>query len=211
MKINDLSQLSRMLFFTKDTLRQLENRADSLDYNLKYWKKRGIIIALKKGMYILKERWEKEINRDLYMMYLSNKIYEPSYLSLEYVLNKYSLLTEAVYGLTSITTRSTKFFNNDLGRFSYYSISPKLFGGYELDKFYSAPIFIANKTKALFDYLYLRFLKKTPIEKNEVSELRINWENINSKEFKQLQSYALLTDSIRVKKILNLIKSQYYA
>ena len=85
MKINDLSQLSQMLFFTKESLRQLENRADSLDYNLKYWKKRGIIIALKKGMYILKERWEKEINRDLYMMYLSNKIYEPSYLSLEYV------------------------------------------------------------------------------------------------------------------------------
>src|SRR4030066_789775 len=123
MKINDLSQLSRMLFFTKDTLRQLENRADSLDYNLKYWKKRGIIIALKKGMYILKERWEKEINRDLYMMYLSNKIYEPSYLSGEYVMNKYSLLTEAVYGLTSITTKKPKAFVNELGNFTYYSIS----------------------------------------------------------------------------------------
>jgi len=211
MKVKDLAKLSRLLFFSKDSLRQLENRANALDYNLKYWKKRGVIIPLKKGLYILKDRWDKETNRDLYLAYLANKLYEPSYLSLEYVLNKYSLLTEAVYGLTCITTRSTKFFVNDLGRFSYYSISPKLFSGYNQERSYVAPILIAKKTKALFDYLYLRFLKKTPVDQKEVMELRINWENVNPQEFKQLQRHAALSNSIRVNKIIELIKDHYYA
>ena len=211
MKVKELTKLSRLLLFSKDSLRQFESRADALDYNLKYWKKRGVIITLKKGLYILKDRWDKETKRDLYLAYLANKLYEPSYLSLEYVLNKYSLLSEAVYGLTCITTGSTKFFVNDLGRFSYYSISPKLFSGYKQERSYVVPILIAKKTKALFDYLYLRFLKKTPVDPKEVMELRINWENVNPQEFNQLQRYATLSNSIRVKKIIELIKNQYYA
>src|SRR3989344_7683405 len=123
MKIKDLTKLSNLYFFSKETLRQLERDDDSLNFNLKYWKKRGNLIPVKRGFYVLKDRWEKEINKDLFLMYLANKLYEPSYISLEYVLNKYSLLSEGVYGLTSVSTRSTNFFNNDLGRFSYYSIS----------------------------------------------------------------------------------------
>ena len=211
MKIKDLTKLSNLFFFSKETLRQLERDDDSLNFNLKYWKKRGNLIPVKRGFYVLRDRWEKEINKDLFLMYLANKLYEPSYISLEYVLNKYSLLSEGVYGLTSVSTRSTNFFNNDLGRFSYYSISPRLFCGYEFDKSFGMPIFVAKKTKALFDYLYFRFVKRTPLELKEIIELRINWENISSKEFKELKLYTKLSKSRRIKIIMNLIRKKYYA
>ncbi|MBM3209667.1 hypothetical protein FJZ40_05280 [Candidatus Shapirobacteria bacterium] len=211
MKAKELARFTPLLFFTKESLRSLEKNEDSLNSNLKYWLKKGVILSLKKGFYVLKERWEKELARDLYLEYLANKLYEPSYLSSEYVMGKYSLLTEAVYTLTSVTPKTTRSFKNRLGFFNYYSISSRLFEGFEIKKFSSAPILIAKKPKAVFDFLYLRFLKSTPVNEKEIAELRVNWENINEKEFREIQAYARLTQSKRVKETIGLIKRMYYA
>lgn len=211
MKVANLKKITPLSFFTKETLRQIEPSDQRLNFNLKYWLKAGTITQLKKGVYILKERWEKEPNKELYFEYLANKLYEPSYLSLEYVMNKYSLLSEAVFGITSITTKTTKTFVNKLGSFSYYSCSPRLFTGYEVKQFASASILIAKKPKAVFDFLYLRFLKKTPINPKTIDELRINWENITRKEFQEIVDYASLAKSKRVKTVIKLIKRSFYA
>jgi predicted transcriptional regulator of viral defense system len=210
MKFNKLSTIENLLFFTKEALRTLEPNNSSLDFNLKYWLKKGRIISLKNGMYVLKDRWEKEQNKQLYLEYLANKILEPSYLSGEYVLSKYALLAEAVYTITSITTQCSKSFTNNLGQFNYYSITPKLFTGYKTVAFDSATVLVANKEKALFDYLYLRFLKLTPINTKAIEELRINWENINTREFLRVKNYAKKARSTRIKKLISLIEKQYY-
>ncbi|MBI5452207.1 hypothetical protein HY945_02005, partial [Candidatus Gottesmanbacteria bacterium] len=110
MKTIQLDKLTNLLLFTKETLRQLEENNDRLDFNIKYWLKKGKIITLKKGLYVLKERWEREINKDDYRQYLANQLYQPSYLSCEYVMSKYGLLTEGVFGITSMTTKTTKAF-----------------------------------------------------------------------------------------------------
>lgn len=211
MKSADLRKLNNLYFFTKEALRQIEPSEQRLNFNLKYWLWKGKIISLKSGLYILKEKWEKEENKDLYLEYLANRIYEPSYVSGEWVMDKYSLLTEAVWGITNITTKPTKSFTNELGAFSYYSMTPKLFGGYEIKKFYSAPVLVAKKSKALFDFLYLRFLKETPINEKTIKELRINWENVSSKDFKEIHKYARVSGSKKIKSALNLIKKIYYA
>lgn len=211
MKADQLSRLSNLLFLTKDSLRQVEANEAALDFNLKYWLKQGIIIAVKNGVYILKDKWEKTVDKQAYLEYLANKIYQPSYVSLEYVMAKYSLLTEAVYGLTSITTKIPKTFISGLGKFSYCSISPRLFTGYKIREFGSAPIFIAVKAKAVFDYLYLRFLKKTPINQKAVAELRINWENLSKNEFASLRRYAGISASRRLNRLIELIEAAHYA
>lgn len=210
MKKANLNNLNNLLLFTKESLRQWEKDEDSLSFNIKYWSKNGLIIPIKKGKYVLKSRFEKEGNKDLYLEYLANKIYEPSYISGEYVMSKYSLLTEAVYGISSITTRKTKTFDNKLGKFNYYSLTPKLFFGYESVKFYSANIMVAKKPKAVFDYLYLRFYKNALISEKAIEELRINWENLNKKEFKELEKYANNAKNKRTLKVVNLIKKKYY-
>lgn len=207
---SNLDYLNNLLFLTKESLRQWEKKDNVLNSNIQYWKKREFIIPLKKGLYITKSRLEKEENKDLYIEYLANKIYEPSYISCEYVMDKYSLLTEAVYGLSSISTKKTKLFNNKLGRFMYYSLTDKLFFGFETKKFYSASILIAKKTKAVFDYLYLRFYKNAVISEQSIEELRINWENLNKKEFEEVQEYAKITKNKRILEVINLIKRKYY-
>jgi len=210
MKKANLNNLNNLLLFTKEALRQWEKNEDTLSFNIKYWKKNGIIIPLKKGKYILKSRFEKEENKDMYLEYLANKIYEPSYVSGEYVMSKYNLLTEAVYGISSITTKKTKTFENQIGRFNYYTVSLRLFFGFEITKFYSANIMMAKKSKAVFDYLYLRFLKNSLISEKSIQELRINWENLNKKEFKEIEKYAKIVKNNRILKVISLIKKIYY-
>lgn len=210
MKINDVKNLKNLLFFTKENLRLLERNENTLASNIKYWAKNELIVPLKKGKYILKSRFEKEENKDLYLEYLANKIYEPSYISGEYVMEKNNLLTEAVYGISSVTTKKTKKFDNKLGRFNYYSLSPRLFFGFEITKFYSANIMVAKKSKAVLDYLYLRFYKNALISEKSIEELRINWENLNKKEFNELKKYATITKNKRVMEVIRLIKKEYY-
>jgi len=211
MKAKELIRFAPLLFFCKESLRALEKNEDSLNSNVKYWLRQGVIFSLKKGFYLVKERWEKEPEKDLYLEYLANKLYEPSYLSLEYVMSKYSLLTEGVYTLTSVTPKTTKSFKNKLGVFNYYSVSPRLFTGFELKKFSSVPILIAKKPKAVFDFLYLRFLKNTPVNEKEIAELRINWENLKPGEFRKVQEYTRLAKNQRISRVITLINKIYYA
>jgi predicted transcriptional regulator of viral defense system len=210
MKKNQLKNLEKLLIISKEAFRQFEKDEENLNFNLKYWTKKDVLIRIKKGQYILKSKLEKE-DRQTYLEYIANKIYEPSYLSCEYVMDKYGLLTEGVFALTSVTTKKTKIFSNKLGRFVYYSLSPILFFGYTIKKTSLTNIFIATKAKALFDYLYLRFLKKTPINEKNIEELRINWENLSKKEFLEIKKYGAICKNKRVIKVINLIFKKYYA
>jgi predicted transcriptional regulator of viral defense system len=210
MKITELKKINNLLIISKESLRQLEPNEQALNANIKYWVKKGDLIRIKKGRYILKSFFEKEEDKESYLEYLANKIYQPSYLSCEYVMQKYGLLTEAVYGITSITTRKTKTFTNQLGQFTYYSITPSLFFDFEIKKYRNADILIAKKQKAIFDFLYLRFLKNAEISEKAVEELRINWENFNKGELAELKIYGKKSKNQRIIRLISLIEKQYY-
>ncbi len=211
MKKADLNKLSNFLIITKESLSQFEQKENVLNGNIKYWIKKGDLIRVKKGRYILRSTYEKEKNKESFLEYLANKIYQPSYLSCEYVLNKYNLLTEAVYGITSITTKKTKIFNNSFGIFTYYSLLPNFFFDYDLKKFKDTNILIAKKEKAVFDYLYLRFFRQKIISEKVIEELRINWENLSKSEFNKLKKYLKLVKNIKMIEVINLIEKNYYA
>lgn len=211
MRLNKLKEgIGNLLLLNKNILRSFESRENVLNANIKYWLKNNELVLLKKGAYILKDKYDKEPQKDLYLEYISNQLIQPSYLSLEYVLAKYQLLTEPVRAITLITTKTTREITNKIGVFRYYSISQALFTDYEIKYFYDSPIMIAQKNKALFDYLYLRFLKNAPINGSAVKNLRINWENVSEKEFAKLYSYLALTESKRIKNVLDIIRDLYY-
>ena len=212
MKLQDLKQnTSNLLVFTKNTLRKLEPSEDALSANIKYWLESGELIQLKKSLYILADTYTSEQNKDEYLEYLASKIVSPAYLSLEYVLAKYQILSEPVRVLTAVTTKSTKDITNKLTTYRYYSISNKLFCGYELKFFKDAPIYEATKSKALFDYLYFRFLKERLVTTQEIENMRLNWENISKKEFEKAKKFLKLTKSKRLKEVFKIIENKYYA
>lgn len=200
---------TNLLLLNKNIIRSFEPKEELLAANIKYWLKNNDLIALKKGVYLLKERYDKEPAKDLYIEYLANQLIQPSYLSAEYVLAKYQLLSEPVNAITSITVKSTREINNPLAVFRYYTIQKPLFRDYKIKYFYNSPILEAEKGKALFDFLYLRFVKSKMADEQTIKNLRLNWENFSQNDLIKACSYAPFTNNKNIKKIFTLIKKLY--
>ena len=208
-KLLKISQ--KLLVFNKSALRVLEKNPNALSANIGYWIKQKKIIGLKNGWYVLADKYRQATDKDGYLAYIANQLLKPSYLSAEYVLAKYQILSEPVNALTSITTKSGREIINDLGAFRYYSLVPRLFFDYNIKYYQGAPIFEAEKAKALFDFLYLRFLSRKPVNASALANLRFNWENISAADFKKAQEYLKLVKSQRLLSLFSMIKKQHYA
>jgi predicted transcriptional regulator of viral defense system len=119
---------------------------------LYYWQNQGTIQPLAGGYYILADREMDE----MVLFMVANKIYEPSYVSLESALAYYEIIPETVLGVTSISSRKTKQYESAWGVFSYRSVKPQTMIGYQVIESTPGIKFkIACLEKALLDYLYL--------------------------------------------------------
>ena len=93
--------------------------------------------------------------KDFWKLWTSNRIYHPSYVSMETTLSYYGLIPEAVYTTTAVGTLKTKSFDTPLGAFSYQHLKPALFFGYRLLDWKGFPIKMAEPEKVILDYFYL--------------------------------------------------------
>lgn len=91
------------------SLRQLDCKASNLE-------KSGVIIRLKKGMYVVSPY---ESGKPLVLPLLANHIYGPSYVSMESALRYYGLIPESVYSTVSITSGVARTYENKVGTFRY--------------------------------------------------------------------------------------------
>jgi len=139
---------------------------------LSEWQKKGYIRLIRRGYYIFSDL---ELNEAVLFL-IANKIYSPSYISLEMAFSYYNLIPEAVYGITSVTTQKTNNFRTSLGEFIYQHIKPELMFGYKLIEYNDHNFKIVEIEKALLDYFYLNPQLKT---EDDFSEMRFN-----KKEFK---------------------------
>lgn len=120
-------------------------------YFLRRFVAQDLLVCLKRGLYMLKRAniSEQEI---------ANRLYSPSYLSLEYVMHQKGILAEAPYEITSITTKPTRKFDIKGKIFSYVTAKRSQYGGYVIEKINGRPILTATAQKAKEDYEYLRSL-----------------------------------------------------
>jgi hypothetical protein len=116
------------------------------------WQRKGYLHALKRGTYVLDERYRRA---PVSAQFVANYLVVPSYLSLEYALSHYGLLPEAARACTSVTTKSTRRFSNLLGTFTYRTVKRPLFFGFRPVRDESAECLLAEPEKALLDYLHL--------------------------------------------------------
>ena len=157
-------------------------------YFLETQVKDGFLSRLKRGIYMLKTDQPSEEE-------IANAIYKPSYISFEYALAYYNLIPEMVYTITSATTKPTRLFDVSGIAYSYKTIKKEAFTGYFLKKVENKSFLIAEKEKALVDYLYFVSLKKSP-ENDRLETKGFNKEKIIF--------YAAL---FKNKKLNNLIKA----
>jgi len=206
-KTKTISELVKTLpFFDFQDIAPVEKNRTYLAIILSRYIKSGKFIRLKKGFYTTKEYVdETQKNRSFsrYLEFLANVLYQPSYLSLEYVLSQHSLITEVAANFTSVTINKTKHFSNSLGRFFYHTVKNELFSGFNIEKEGNLTILKATKTKALFDFLYLR--KNLLSDENTVEELRLNLLNLTGRDIRELKKYVDSEGSKRMKNIFNLI------
>jgi predicted transcriptional regulator of viral defense system len=118
--------------------------------NLKNWIKKGHLIMLRRGLYAL-----SEMQHRVDVLVFATKIYPPSYISMETALSFYGIIPEAVFTVTSVTTRKTKKFNTPMGNYSYQKIKKEAFGGFETKIREGISFNLALPEKAMIDFLYL--------------------------------------------------------
>lgn len=174
------------------------------NHRLVEWQKQGYIKKIIRGFYILSDL---EIN-ELTSFSIANKIYEPSYISLESALRHYNFIPEQTFAVTSISTRKTNKFKTKTDVFVYSNIKPSLFFGYEIMRFKNFTFKIADREKAILDYLY--FHRHFTTEK-DLEELRFNIEEIQETiDRKKLENYLLKYNNKKfIKTINNFIKLVY--
>lgn len=163
---------------------------------LSEWQKKGYIQKIIKGYYIFPE---VDLNEKT-LWSIANKIYKPSYVSLETAMAHYGLIPESVYAITSISTRRTYSFETPVGLFSYKTMKPMRFFGYTLLN----GIKMATMEKAILDYLYIHpGIGEVP----DFSSLRIHREEmrrrIDQKRFTAyLERFGQNRLSVRAGKLL---------
>jgi predicted transcriptional regulator of viral defense system len=165
-----LKEKNMRLFTVQDFGRLFQEPAYKIKYFLEKQTQQNLLVRLKKGIYALKSDFPQEEE-------IANFLYQPSYLSFEYALAYYNILPEMPYQITSATTKPTRIFSSNNLDFSYLSIKREAYTGYSLFKTDKCSFMIADKEKALVDYLYYVILGKKTF--NERLNLRnIDWRKV---------------------------------
>ena len=140
------STLNDFPVFSTADIRTVDSNFDRRRLN--EWQGKGYIRKISKGLYIF-----SDVDIDESMLFrIANKLYRPSYISLETAMAHYQLIPEVVYGVTSVSTRRTYRFGTSLAHFTFRTVSPRLFFGYMLT---SESAKIATVEKTLLDFFYL--------------------------------------------------------
>lgn len=116
------------------------------------WCKAGKLIPLRRGMYAFAEEYRRQ---QIQPAEIANRIYTPSYLSLQWALSYHGLIPEMAVAYTSVTTRQTKRFQNKFGTFSYRHLKQEYFFGYERVDMTNRTVLLAKPEKALLDLWYI--------------------------------------------------------
>ena len=113
--------------------------------------RKGYLELVRNGHYLnLKSQNFKQVPLEK----IANALYFPSYISAEWALQYYGLLTERVYTITSVTPRKSINFKTSLGNFEFNHLHKHRYAfGYEV---LENDFMIARPEKALIDYLNLR-------------------------------------------------------
>lgn len=160
---------------------------------LRRYTQAGLIIQLRKGLYILADTVLPDI-------YLANKLYEPSYVSLEFALSYHGIIPETVYEITSITTRPTKQYDlAKLGKiFSYQYINRKFFWGYIPVRRGNFTALIAEPEKAYLDLIYFAILKKT-VFRGRINKTKLNKDKVlkYAKAFNNERLFKIIKNSLK--------------
>lgn len=162
---------SGLRLFSPQDLRHLLNASEvSIRFLLTRAHKRGDVAKLRRGLYALPDQLPSEL-------VIANALLRPSYVSLHYAMAYYNLIPEAVYQVTSATTRTTRRFEVGGREFTYHHLKPGTFSGYRPERIRDQTVLIAAPEKAFLDTLYLATLRRLALPER-LDTSRLDWKMV---------------------------------
>jgi predicted transcriptional regulator of viral defense system len=176
MKYPELRKLREVDYFTTDDVAKLLNiKTSSATVLCWRYTKKGLFIRLKKNFYVLKERWQKNSNPDLYR--ISNILQVPSYISMMTALSFYEVTTQVQRNFFEATgIRKTVEYDIEGISFKFYKIKRTLY----FDFLKKDDFFIATKEKAFLDAIYLYSFGKYTLDFDSIDLKKIDFERLTT-------------------------------
>lgn len=181
--------LKKMTPYIVFSIKDIEKEFGLFDKkNLVNWQKKEYITKIRNGYYCFSDIEKNEF----FLYHTSNKIYTPSYISLETALANYNIIPEGVFSIIGITTLKTTHFSSPIGQFEYKHVKPSLFFGYKIIKFQNQIYKIAAPEKAILDYIYLH---PNLNHLEDFNALRWNKKLLSNLDLNLFKQYQLLFNS----------------
>lgn len=177
----------------------LKGTPDSRYSKVKRLLSRGVLLRIRRGLYYIADKDK------LHPFAIAQRIYGPSYISLESALSYHQLIPEATYTHTSVTSNRSKQFETPLGVFSYQHLPIKnLFIGVELIKKNEDQFFIAKPWKAILDYAYCNKKDWKSLD-SMLDDLRINVEDLPVLSKQDIELYDEYYHQARISRFLKAV------
>ena len=198
--------LLELPYFTLMMVRQIK---EITAHNGRVWLSRQSkaekVLRLTKGIYMGRDYYNQHKNDSDLVGMIASIIQPHSYLSGEWVLQKYGVMTEGIFNITSVTVKHTREIVNPIGRFIYSHVASPIFDGYserEIDKIL---IREASAAKALYDFFYLRKIPDSigDDDYSIVEDLRLNLDHLAEEVRSEFGEWVKKYNSPKMIKIQN--------
>ena len=167
----------------QDLLVPFQGNVRQRDDAIKYALSQHVLSRIRRGLYLINSP-----HHHCDPFELAQVIYGPSYISLESALSFHGWIPEAVYVITSVTSRRSKLFaNTPLGRFSYQHIPQQSFY-LQVERITNNKdtLLMANPWKAIADCIYV-YKKNWQSLQHLCGDMRIEAESIESSDINALK------------------------
>jgi predicted transcriptional regulator of viral defense system len=167
--------------------------------------KRGELIRLKNGFFVIAEKIEKS---PVPYEQIANLLYGPSYLSFEWALSYYGMIPEGVYVVTSAAATRSKNYLTPIGVFEYTFLGHSRYAvGIDQKENSSGKFLIATPEKALADIVHKK--SKNLTSKDLLVDLvegrRIDEAHLRNLDKRHLSEIAECYHSQTVNNLLNIM------
>ena len=159
MKSQEIKKIKRLYFGYEDIAKALSISRSSAKVTANRYVMHGLLVRVKKNMYVLKEKWDTAGREDKFI--IANLCQVPSYISLMTALDYHEITTQVQRDLfESVAVKRTKETIVDKTVFQYTKINKDLYCGFVKQKGF----FIAKPEKAFLDAIYLMSLGRYDLD-----------------------------------------------
>jgi predicted transcriptional regulator of viral defense system len=180
MKLIEIQKIDKLYFGYEEIARVLGISEASSRVTASRYAKKGLLLRIKKNMYVLRERWIAAEKEEKFL--LANLAQTPSYISLATALDFYELTTQMQRNFfESVALKRTKKIDINGNIFRYTRIRNRLYHGFKKEK----GVFIATPEKALLDAIYLMSYGRYALDLSAIDPKKIDGNELMrlSKEF----------------------------